>query len=105
MQTRKESIETILEGLKNIRQDFKAMQSKVGDLERKASRLENSFIKIGSEYQEIIAGNDEVKRFIEDMKMKLQIADLRSFVCGESFLTQWRLLRLFCHKNKDFART
>ena len=108
LQTRKESIETILEGLKNIRQDFKAMQSKVGDLERKASRLENSFIKIGSEYQEIIAGNDEVKRFIEDMKMKPQIADLRCFVCGESFLTQWRLsahLRLFCHKNKAIPRT
>ena len=108
LQTRKESIETILEGLKNIRQDFKAMQSKVGDLERKTSRLENSFIKIGFEYQEMIAGNDGVKMCLEDTKMKPQIADLRCFVCGKSFLTQWRLsahLRLFCHKKKAMSRT
>ena len=87
LQTRKESIETILEGLKNIRQDFKAMQSKVGDLDRKISRLENSFIKIGFEYQEMIASNYEVKRCLEDTKMKPQIADLKCFVSGKSLLT------------------
>ena len=84
------------------------MQSKVGDLERKTSRRENSFIKIGFEYQEMIAGNDGVKRRLKDTNMKPQIADLRCFVCGKSFLTQWRLsahLRLFCHKNKAITRT
>ena len=30
------------------------MQSKVGDLERKSLLLENSFVKIGLEYQELI---------------------------------------------------
>ena len=108
LQTRREDIQKILERLRIIRTDFKAMQSKVGDLERKTSRLENAFCKIVFEYQEMIAGNNEVKRCLEDMKMQPQIADLRCFVCGKSFLTIWRLsehLRLFCHKNNAIYRT
>ena len=91
-----------------IRKDFNAMLRKVGDLERKTSVLENSFIKIGLEYQEMIAGNDEAKRCLEDKKMKPKIAGLRCFVCGKICLTQWRLsahLRLFCQKSKPFPRT
>ena len=63
------------------------MQSKVGDLERKASALENAFNKIVFEYEEMKAGNTEVKRCLEDMKMKPQIADLKCFVSGKSLLT------------------
>ena len=74
---------------------------------RKKNFATGKFIKIGFEYQEMIAGNDGVKRCLEYTKMKPQIADLRCFVCGKSCLTQWRLsahLRLFCHKNKAIPR-